>query len=189
MKNCIISLMVVIFWTGSVFAQPLERIVSSLPVFAASADVKTVEDGILTIGIFSDSSAVDQNILDVIDNLQAWDSDLVKGVIQYKKIEVISLNKDNITEFKGQIIWVLDASTASLEKLKIHTIDGVFTIGTQERKFEDNLFATLIYKNKSDDPNVERWRLIELISNCEISPLQFAKKVSTKKYFAGIKCD
>ncbi|OQY28469.1 MAG: hypothetical protein B6244_06875 [Candidatus Cloacimonetes bacterium 4572_55] len=129
-------------------AQQLERITNSLPVFAASSNISAA-NGILTIGVFSDASTVNQNNLELIRTLKTWNSKLIKKAIPHKKIEVTALDDTNIAEFKGQIIWVIDGDSFSLEKIKIHTNNGVFTIGTQELAFENYLFATLIQENSA----------------------------------------
>lgn len=168
-------------------AQRLERFTNSLPAFAAAGGLKAV-DGLVTIGVFSDEKKdIDKETLEMFKNLKAWNAKSVMNTIGNKKIEVTSLNIDNISEFKGQLIWVLDAEK-SLEDLKVQSENGVYTVGIQEDKFGDYLYSTFIYENKSDDPDIEKWRLVKLIVNCEISPLRYSDEVSKKKYFSGKDC-
>ena len=188
MKYFTILFIIILIFPITVNAQELERFTNSLPAFVTFASVKAV-DGVLTIGVFSDEQAnIDQKTLEIFKNLKAWKSESISVPVGNKTIEVIGLNSDNLNNFTGQIIWVLDAQT-SLEDLKVHSNNGVFTVGIQDSKFGDYLFTTFIYENKSDDPKVERWRLTKLIANCEISPLRYAGKVLKKKYFSGKKCD
>ncbi|OQY30403.1 MAG: hypothetical protein B6244_00680 [Candidatus Cloacimonetes bacterium 4572_55] len=187
--RCILILTLIISaWTVTVIAQPLERIIQSLPIFISCTGVKAV-DGVLTVGIFSDELLqVEEATLQTLENIRVWKNEGIIKIVGIKKIKVVALNSNNIVEFKGQVIWIIDAE-ASLEKLKRHTMEGVFTIGAQNDKFVDYLTATQLYENKSDRPDVERWRLTQLIFNCELSPLRITGKLSNKNYFVEKGCN
>ncbi len=188
MKYFMFSIFMILTCLSNVSAQPLERIIKSLPVFVRYASVKA-DDGVLTLGVFSDEQPqIEKSILEIFKNLKLWDHSEVIQSVGNKKINVIALNSDNIAEFKGQVIWVIDAKD-SLEKIKKHSEIGIFTIGAQNSEFEDYLVTTIIWEDKSDDPKIERWRLIKFIANCEISPLRFSNKIAGKEYFLGKKCD
>ncbi len=188
MKNVCITMIFGFLVVSSALAQPIERICSSLPLFAASSDVNAI-DGTLTIGLFSDvQTEVEPALLTMFEKLKTWNRETVKKACGLKKVIAVSLNSDNLDDFKGQVIWVLDAE-ASLEKLKEKTTNGFFTIGSQQSKFEDYLFITVIYTNKSDDPNVERWRLSRIFANCDISQYRASPNLMVKEGFEGKNCD
>ncbi|OQY28401.1 MAG: hypothetical protein B6244_07315 [Candidatus Cloacimonetes bacterium 4572_55] len=166
----------------------IKRFANSLPVFVAFSGVKS-SDGILKIGVFSDAqSPVNQSALQIFKNLKPWANEEVRSAIGHKSVEVVFLDADNIESFDGQIIWVLDVEN-SAELIKNQTKKGVYTVGSQEPNYQSFLFTTFIYENKSLDPKIEKWRLIQLIANCEISSLRYIDKMKTKKYFVGKNCD
>ncbi|RMH69288.1 MAG: hypothetical protein D6675_13180 [Gemmatimonadetes bacterium] len=179
--------LLVLVWFAGAPANTLERFANSLPVFAASAGIQSQTDT-LTIGVFSESD-VPAADLDVFKSLKTWDAELVQNVTQHNHIEVIPLQATTLETFEGQIIWVLDATPKSLKLLKTYTEKGIFTIGMLDENYQNFLFTTLIYENKSDDPTIERWRLVKLIANCEISPLSYSKKLRSKPYFTGNGCE
>ncbi len=188
MKRLIFLLIIIIVWGGKVTAQPLDRVIQSLPLFVGWANVKAVE-GILTIGVFSDSqSEIGPATLNKFKKLKPWDRDPVKKFIGHQRVELVSVNGDNLPEFEGQVIWVMDAAV-SLPLLKDKTMNGVFTIGVQDDKYQNYLAATLIYEDKSADPIVERWRMVQFFVNCQISPLSFSKKLMDKDNFVGRNCN
>ncbi|OQY27842.1 MAG: hypothetical protein B6244_09315 [Candidatus Cloacimonetes bacterium 4572_55] len=188
MKKMIVFLTVAtIFWSAQAFSQPVDRLIQSLPLFVGWSSVKAKNET-LKIGVFSDkTSRVDNGLLSKFQKLKPWNHDLVKEFIGHNRIDVIFLNSDNLSDFDGQIIWVLDAD-ASLKALRKKTMEGVFTIGAQHQTFEAYIAATLMYENKSNDPKVERWRLIRFFGNCEISPLIFSNKLKSKENFVSKNC-
>ncbi|OQY30333.1 MAG: hypothetical protein B6244_00295 [Candidatus Cloacimonetes bacterium 4572_55] len=188
MRLVFILLLSFLFQTISLRAQPLERIIQNVPVFAGYANVQAV-DNILTVGIMSDSlSKTGEEALEMFKKLKTWNHEGVIKILGHKKVEVVSLNKKNIDEFKGQILWVMNAST-SLQSLKALTEKGVFTIALAQPELSDHIFVTVTFENKSDDPAIERWRLTKLEANCKISPLRFVGKLAGKSYFIGRNCD
>ncbi len=169
-------------------AQPIERVIKSLPVFVAYTYVQAV-DSILTVGVFSDvEPEVPADILEKFRNLRAWNQKAVQKVTGHKKVVVVSLNANNIDEFSGQIIWVLAASD-SLAKIEKQTVNGVLTIGSNEKAYEDHLLLTLTFKNVSKQRSVQRWRLSRFYANCALSPLRFNESLMNKKYFVGNGCN
>ncbi len=169
-------------------SQQLERFAFSLPVFAAYCGVRAV-DNTLTVGVFSEKEEIPQSILDVFKNAKPWKKESVVDKIKHERVEVVSLNPENLEDFDGQIIWVLDADFSS-NLLKEKTRANIFTIGAQNpTAFVTNLFTTVVYKNVSQDQGVEKWRLERLIANCEISKLRYPPNVTEKPYFEGIDCD
>ncbi len=188
MKYFIFLILIVLIYSSNVSAQPLERIIQSLPVFVRYSNVKA-DDGLLIVGVFSDKKPkIEDTTLDLFKNLKIWNHKEVIENVGHKEIKVVSLNGSNISAFKGQVIWVIDAKD-SPGKLKSSTKKGIFTIGAQNTVLEESLAASLIFKNKSDDPEKEKWRLTKFIANCEISPLKFANKLKGKNYFASKKCN
>lgn len=169
-------------------AQPLEILIRSLPVFTAYAGVEAV-DNILTVGVYSDKD-VNLDEIKAFEEIRSWSADGVTIVTNHQSINIQALNQKNLADFTGQIIWILNViDTVSLNQIKTFTENGLFTIGAQNKNYQDYIFATLIYVNTSNDPSVEKWRLTELIANCEISPLRFSNKLTHKKYFVDKQCD
>ncbi len=188
MKKWLLTLSFLLISISAANAQPLERVVQSVPVFSAMAGVKAV-NGVLTIGVFSEvEDQISKETLKEFETLKSWSHEKVKGVTGHTKIEVVGLNRKSLDSFKGQIIWVL-AAEEDLPKLKTLTQKGVFTIGTHDKAYEKALYVTLDYENKSDDPAVERWRLTRMYVNCEICPLRFTEKLDEKDHFFGNKCE
>ncbi len=189
MKNVFYyALIISIVVPGFCMGQPLERMCQSLPTFSGYAGVKGV-DGVLTVGIFSDEqSEVEKKTLKMFQDIKSWNKEQRKELMEYKEIKVVSLTGENLDQFEGQIIWVLDAD-ASLEKLKEKSSKGTYTTAVQDDKFEDYLFLTIFFENKSDDPSVEKWRAVKITANCEISPLRFPSKITKKPYFSGKSCE
>lgn len=190
MKKYIIFL-IILMWISSGRAEDidqLKRFTHNLPTFVGLADVKS-KDSVLTVGVFSDKSMrIKLETLVIFKQLKGWGSEIIVSRTEHKRVDVVGLNQRNLSQFKGQVIWVLDAEK-SLPDLKKITEKGIFTIGVQNTNYEEHLFATLLYENKSDDPTIERWRLVKLTANCEISPLRFSKKLTEKDYFYGKICD
>ncbi|OQY30404.1 MAG: hypothetical protein B6244_00685 [Candidatus Cloacimonetes bacterium 4572_55] len=188
MKYFISLILILLTCSDAISAPSLERIIQTLPVFVSYSGV-TADDGILTIGVFSDElPQVKKSTLETFENLRVWGHEDVVKSIGNKKMIAVALNGNNIAEFRGQVIWVIDAK-ASLSKIKKHSENGVFTIGSKNIEFEKYLFATMIFENKSDSPEIKRWRLTKFIVNCDISPIRFSNKITGKKYFLGKKCD
>lgn len=189
MKKQFLIILLVLLIGKPVFAQEqIERFANSLPVFVAFCGVKA-ENGVLTIGIFSEADPnIPQSTLDIFKNLRPWSNDSVISETNHKTIEVVPLNPTNLADFSGNVIWVMDANE-SLPALKEKTSQGIFTIGSQEEKFSEYLFTTLLYENKSNDPKVEKWRLTELIANCDLTSLRYSDKLMSKSYFNGKNCN
>lgn len=169
-------------------AQSLERIIQSLPVFAAAADVKA-QNGVLKVGIYSElQNEIPEDILSWFRDIKAWNHDAVVNVTGHQTVEVVSVNNDALPKFDGQILWVLAAGD-SLPQVKKLSEKGIFTIGVQDKTYEKFLFVTLTYEDKSSGGDVERWRLVRLFANCDISPLRFTKKLTEKNHFVGFLCE
>ena len=65
----------------------LKRFSSSLPIFVSFAEVKA-QNGVLTIGVFSDKSpTIDNKTLEIFKHLKSWDAKAVTEITQHKKIE------------------------------------------------------------------------------------------------------
>jgi hypothetical protein len=192
MKKIIFILIVLLVVTTSLYGielNQLQRFANNLPTFVAMAGV-TAEDGVLEIGVFSDDTEIDAEILTAFKNIRSWGLDDVKSVTNHNEISVIPLNRNNIYQFEGEIIWVLEAEkNSSLWALKKRSRDGIFTVGSQQETYKNYIFTTFIYKNKSDDPNVERWRLVKMLVNCDISPLNYSDKINGKSYYEPMNCD
>ncbi|OQY30407.1 MAG: hypothetical protein B6244_00700 [Candidatus Cloacimonetes bacterium 4572_55] len=188
MKYLNIIFIIVLSWTGIAYTQPLERLIYGLPLFAAGSHIKAVDET-LTIGVFSDSKdKINKETLTKFKDIKTWSNDRIRKIFELQKLEIVSLNSENLTDFAGQIIWVLDAS-ASLEKLKEVTANGIFTIAAQDPGYEDYVFVTSIYENKSSDPDVERWRLTRFFVNCEVSQLRPSSNLKTKDGYVEKNCD
>lgn len=187
MKHFLFVLVVVggIFGANVIHAQPLEILIKSLPVFAAYAEVKA-EDDVLTVGIYSEKG-IDPVVLQAFGEIKSWSAEGVNTITKHKRIKITPVSLTNIDRFNGQILWVMD--TTDTIALKKQTEQGVFTIGAQDPRYQNYLFTTLIYHDTSDDPKVKKWRLTELIANCDLSPLRFSTKITNKKYFVGKSCD
>ncbi len=188
MRHFIVLIITILVCPIGTSAQPLGQMIKVLPLFAASSNVKAVY-GILTIGVFSDvQSEVGEATLQKFKDLSHWGNEEVRKMFEFQTIEVVSLNGKNLADFEGQIIWVLDADV-SLERLKEKTINGIFTIGAQKKKFEDCLFITVHYKDKSSHPRIERWRLVRIFANCELSNLRPSTRLKAKEGYVPKNCD
>ncbi len=177
----------------STTAQSLEFVSIGLPLYVATANIKAI-DGEIRVGIFSDDHAqIDDDVLNLFENSKHWNHKLAKDNIGHQTVKVISLNKDNLAAFDGQVIWVLDVDE-SLAVIKDMTKRGVFTIrlaspDDDNSEVMDSIFVNLVYINISNDPTKNKWRLDHFIANCEISPLRFSFTMIKRGYFIGKSCN
>ncbi len=186
MKKVSICLLICMMWASASLAQPFDQIVKIMPLFASWTNVKAV-DKTLTIGVFSELGTNDDATVKKVKESEYWNRDVIKEFIGHQQVETVPLTVDNLMDFQGQIIWVLDADQA-LPLLMEKSQAGIFTIGVQNQSFEDFLVATLIYENVSADPKVERWKLLRFVGNCGITPLEFSYKLTTRDNFVGQSC-
>ncbi|OQY28113.1 MAG: hypothetical protein B6244_08395 [Candidatus Cloacimonetes bacterium 4572_55] len=172
----------------STLAQPLERVIQSLPIFVACAGIQT-DTGALIVGVFSESQdQVNPEILAQFRELKAWYRETVISITLHDSVLVIPVNKKTLSKFNGHILWVIDADKSSKTLRKLSR-KGVFTIAMQNEKMENALFAVVHYNNISEDKNIEKWRLVKFVANCTISPLRFNRTIRKKDSYVEKGCD
>lgn len=187
MRRCLSGFLIGLLWFSYGLAQPIEQVVQIMPLFASWTDVKA-RDNVLTIGVFSESNTDLKSTVDILSQSEYWYRRVIKDFIGHEKVVCVPLNSENLSDFSGEIIWVLQADS-SLTALRDKAGQGIFTIGVQNPAFEPYLVATLTYEDESTNPKEERWKLTRFFGNCAITPLKFSYKLTTRDNFVGHNCE